>query len=486
MASTFWGVCRWHAAIALLVVSAAHHEPTARAQSGTRHETTQTPIQETPQQPAQPHSAPVQDPMLAPVPPPAFVVKSWKQAYGLATQRTVNLGVALAELARTEADVRGALAAALPTLGLSSSFQKVLLRTVLNPLSGDSVYQEVPRGAHTFGGTLTLGVPLVAPQAWFGIGTAKVAKEVASLSVTDQKRLLVGAVANALLSVIAMERLAEINRVALHAAIDRYQLTRRRVELGSGNQLDISRLAQDVEAARAIVVTGDESLRQARENLGLALGVAQETGVGLSLSLDDVLQESQRLCHTLRSAKERPDVRRAYKTIYLQRRRQTDVTLSYLPTVQLTTNYSVFSLQFATPEVERRYYNQASTLAAVLNWAIFDGGVRYANQKAAKARTQEAEVRAFDVHRSAIIQVERTARGVNVAEKALTVAQQSAGHAAETDRLSRLNYELGRGSTLDLVDAARQLREAAIRLVVREVELVQSKILAFTALAQCE
>ena len=58
------------------------------------------------------------------------------------------------------------------------------------------------------------------------------------------------------------------------------------------------------------------------------------------------------------------------------------------------------------------------------------------------------------------------------------------GHQA-FDRLARLNFQLGRGTSLDLVDAARQLRQAEIQLAVQEFNTVQAKIAALLALSDC-
>ena len=65
------------------------------------------------------------------------------------------------------------------------------------------------------------------------------------------------------------------------------------------------------------------------------------------------------------------------------------------------------------------------------------------------------------------------------------VAETSRKLSEQADRLARTNFELGQGTSLELVEAARRLREAEIQLAVREFELVQAKIRALLSLSIC-
>jgi hypothetical protein len=74
---------------------------------------------------------------------------------------------------------------------------------------------------------------------------------------------------------------------------------------------------------------------------------------------------------------------------------------------------------------------------------------------------------------------------VGVAEQARVVAAAARALAAETDRLTRVGYIEGQGTSLELVVAAAALREADITLALREFDLVKARVLAILALANC-
>ncbi|HEU4405184.1 MAG TPA: TolC family protein [Polyangiaceae bacterium] len=435
------------------------------------------------------------DPLLQPVPTPARSVAGWRDALSLVRTRSTDLQIALQDVERADAQARIALAQLLPTLTAQLTAQRALARTVNNPITNNPDVQLFPGNANTYVGTGTLTVPVIAPRAWYAQGTAERQQILAERNVAAQKRLLAATLARSLVSVITAERVSELNRVGLRTALERLELTRRRMALGAANGLDVIRVEQDAAAARALIVTGDESLRQAREALGLALGVPEPVGVPQTLSLDAFAQESERVCRKGATVADRPDVQAAEAQVEVTKRAIGDVEMQFYPTVSLQSVYqraqNPFVVRSANPDGTTRLISERVdvtnwTIAGVLTWNIFDGGVRYGQLRDTRAQAAQAEARAEATRRNASIEVTRALRGVKVAEDAQRVAQQTRDLARETDRLTRANFELGRGTSLDLVDAARRLRESEIQLAVREFEAIQSKITALLALSQCE
>jgi outer membrane protein, multidrug efflux system len=428
-----------------------------------------------------------EDPLLQPVPAPARTVSGWRDALSLVRTRSTDLQIALQDVERADAQARTALGQLLPTLTAGVTVSRPLIRTAQDAFGGPPTIQTFPTNSvNSYSGTLTLNVPIIAPRVWYAQGTAERQQTYTAYNVAAQKRLLAAGLARALVSVITAERVSELNRVGLRTALERLELTRRRLALGAANGLDVIRVEQDAATARATIVTGDESLRQARESLGLALGVPDAIGVPQSLSLDAFAQESEQICRKGATVADRPDVQAAEAQVEVTRRSIGDVEAQFFPTLSLQSVYreasDPSSLTTAQPRIDTRSW----TIAGILSWNIFDGGVRYGQLRDARAQTVQSEQRAEATRRNASIEVSRALRGVKVAEDARVVSQQTRDLARETDRLTRANFELGRGTSLDLVDAARRLREAEIQLAVREFESIQSKISALLALSQCE
>ena len=440
--------------------------------------------QEKQPQPALPAPPTVDDPMLAPVPRAATEVANWEEALKYVRARSTDLHIALEDVTRAEAQQRVALAGTLPSLNGQATFTHNLITNQTSQVAGLNGLQPVFRTVETpfpnyLTGSLVAVQPVLALRAWNAIGTARVAKDVAKLSVDDAKRVIALNVANAIVGVVTAERVAELNRVGLRNALQRLDLTTRKTALGGGTGLDVVRARQDVEVARAQLVTGDESLRQAREALGLALGVPNAIGVPPSVDISGLEQATRTACRPAGSVEERPDVAALRTRVEQTHRLVNDVKYQFAPTVNLQSTLGSTTIDTGAAP------NTTWNVQAVLSVPFWEGGARYGNLRDAQAQERQAEERLEAQKRKASIEVEQARRGVTVAEQSAKVAAAARDLSAETDRLTRISYAEGRGTSLELITAAQALREAEIQLALREFDVVKARVLAVLALASC-
>jgi outer membrane protein TolC len=423
------------------------------------------------------------DEMLQPVAPAAHVVATWDEALSALRARSTDLRIALDEIERNDALWRETLAASLPTITGSGNVTYNLMR-------GDTVCAfgtcTRPVNAMTAGASVTLTQPLLAPRAWHALGTSKAAIEVARLSAEDQKRLLTVSLANAVVTVVTAERISEINRVGLRAALDRLTLARRRVALGAGNALDVVRADQDVSVARGSVVTGDESLRQARETLGLAMGSSEGFGVPADINLNGVEASARASCTDVGRLEDRADVAAARGSVEVARRGIDDVRLQYSPTVNLVSTLGVIGSPGDVPVVYANGLHQQWTIAGVLTIPFYEGGARQGALRENRALTDQAMQRYEAARRAAAVEVIQARRSVEVADDNRRVAERSRDLARETERLSRIAFQAGTGTSLDLIESGRRLREAEIQLAVQEFGLVRARIASLLAVSRCQ
>jgi outer membrane protein TolC len=468
-------------ALVVLASGAAFAQPAPSAPAAAA-----APIAATPSPPA----IDVTDPALAPVPAPPRVLRDFRDAIGLVTARSTDLRVAQLEVRRAEGAARQALAGALPSVVASGTVTRQLVRDTVKAtdpsscrLQGaelvcDTVTQEVPSDPMTASAQITASQPILAPRAWYAIGTADRATEASRRTYEDRRRTVLAGLASSIIAVVTAERVAEINRVGLRSSLERLELVRRRVRAGAGASLDVVRSEQDVVAARATLIQGDESLRQAREALGLALGSNDAYGVRPDVSLDAVAGEASALC-TPGSPGARADVLAARAQLEVAERGVTDVKLAYAPTAELSTT--------ATYQSKAVFGDKHYTwsIQGMITLPIWDGGARYGSMRVAKAQAaQQKEVVDVTI-RQATLEATRAERSVAVAEQSRLVAQRATELARETARLSQVAFEAGAGTSFELVDAAKGQRDAELQLALREFDLVSAKITALLATASC-
>jgi outer membrane protein TolC len=428
----------------------------------------------------------VKDPMLLPVPRAKLEIATWEDALGYVKSRSSDLRIAMQEVSRAEGQQRVALAGALPLITANGTYTRNLLfadtttPTGINPATGavTTTTTTLPAQKDLATGSIVLVQPVLALRAWHAIGTASVVTDASKLTLDDTKRLIALGVANAIVGVVTAERVAELNRVGLLNALQRLELTTRKQALGGATGLDVLRARTDVEVARATLVNGDETVRQARESLGLALGVPQQIGVPPTVDISGLEMAARTACKPVQNVDERPDVAAAHTNVDIARRGVNDVKYQFAPTVNLQSALGQTTIPGATPAT-------TWNVQAVLSIPLFEGGARYGNLRVNQALEAEAIERLDAQRRKAVIEIEQARRGVTVAEDARRVAASTRDLAAETDRLTRLAYQEGRGTSLELIDAARALRQAEIDLALRDFDLVKARVLAVLALASC-
>jgi outer membrane protein TolC len=411
--------------------------------------------------------------MLEPAPPPARVLRTWQEALVLLRQSSTGLRTSRARVARAEAQARVALSPALPSLDANAVINHDLLRKRIAGV-------RLPDPATTYGAGLALSVPMLNRAAWFNRGTALDSIENARLSALDIERQEVALVANSIVTVVTAERLAEVSRVSLRSALSTLDLNRRRAELGASSTIDVLRAEQEASLSRGQVVSADEALFRAREDLGLALGSSEAYGVEPDIRLDALAADARASCRVETDVRSRPDVRAAQSALQVSERGVRAVNFDYWPTVDAVSN-----LDYKSEGLDPYDRRVTWTIGAVLNWSLYEGGARSATSRVRSAEADVARAQLTDTERRARLEVTQAFRSVKTAEANQTIARKTRDIASENARLSRVAFLNGSGTSFDLVDTARQLREAELDLAIKEFEVLRARIAAFLALATC-
>jgi outer membrane protein TolC len=227
------------------------------------------------------------------------------------------------------------------------------------------------------------------------------------------------------------------------------------------------------------LVNGDEALREAREALGLTLGVPEETGVSPELSVDSIAEDTLRSCRVVDTVEQRPDIAAARLNLEVARRNLRNTWYSMIPVLTAQSTLG------ATTAVNAGYPNPTWSVGAALSVPIFDGGTRYGMIKSEEAAEDAAAQALESLRRQALIQVQQARRGIEVAKSAYEVALEQRDLAAENDLITQTIYMKGQGTSVDLVTASEAHRQAELTLVVAQFGVVKARLAAVMALSTC-
>ncbi len=421
----------------------------------------------------------VSDALLDTPPAAANVLQSWQQALMLVRDQSVDMRLARVNVQLAEAQVRAALAPALPQLLGTAGVTKYLLKGEVPNAAGTGT-TNIPDPSLYWNAQVALTVPIFHPYEWSSYGSAKDAVEATRLSVKETERQVVGGLANVVINVVTAERLAEVSRTSLRAALSTLDLTKRRAALGASNTLDVLRVEGEASLARAQVVTATEVLMDAREALGTALGSSQSWGVMPDIKLDSLSEDAQKVCHPEQDISSRTDVRTANANLGVNERRLKAIDYTYMPRLD-----GVSALSFQDPNFAINNRPTNWTIGALLTWNLYDGGLRGAQRMTAAANVGGAKAELAETRRAASLQVTQALRNVHVAEANFAVATKTRDINAETVRLTKISFLNGSGTSFDLVLTERQLRVSEADLAVKEFGVLQAKIAALLALSTC-
>jgi outer membrane protein TolC len=407
----------------------------------------------------------VDDPLAASASRAPKEIGSWEEAMVMLRARSTELRSAEAGLERAEGMWRQALSAVLPDLGGSIA----LTYDILNP--------DAPPGGMAAGverkptsplgtGSITLAQSVVDLGAWRGIGSAEANERSAAANLQDVRRRVTQGLAQSLIAVVAAERAAEINRVGLRQALERAALTERTFELGAATQLDVVRVKQDVAVARSAVISGDEQLHRTREALALVLGAEGEIGVRRDFALAGLLAETQRHCRPLAPDEARPDLVSARADVESAEESRAQATAGYLPRLGVNSNF------FALTTDPDPVYASSWSISAVLSFPIWEGGFREGLVQERSGFAAQAAAAAEELRRAIAVEISRARRAELVAKLLVDAAAEARELAARTDMMTRRSFEIGRATSLELVQSAGLLRQAELNLALREFEWV--------------
>lgn len=362
---------------------------------------------------------------------------------------------AKADVARADAQLEQARAPSLPTLGVNAVGTQL---DADRQLGGRTLAYQTSLSAN-----VQLQVPLVAANRWAAWRRADANADAARAGSLDSRRQVAVATGRAWLQTLAQQRVVQAQQRSVDTAQAHLDFATARFKGGVGSELDAIRAAQEVAVAKQQLATATGALRRFEELLGVAVGVDE------ALSAEDS-EPNLDAKDAPTDAAARTDVKAA----------QAKLDAAHVATTWDWSDY----MPLLTAVVQPGYQNPATptfptwNLQAqlVLSIPLYDGGLRYGQEK--ERRAIEAQQRAqFElVQRQANAEVRAALAQVRQADEALTAARDAAAQAKRTLELSQQALRAGASTNIEVVDAERRSRDADTAVALAEDASRQARL----------
>jgi outer membrane protein len=392
-----------------------------------------------------------------------------KQAIERALAHNPTVAIASAELRRSAALVEQVRSAALPNAILAGQY-------IRYDYVGNFNYPtEIGTGTvlvnpNTFVGSLQVTVPIVAPTAWVAWSHARENVKAAEWTEQDARRQIAIAAAHSFLSVIAQKRVVDASRRSSETDRVHYEYTRQRLQGGLGTPLDEMRARQQWQSDRSSLQQAILGLERTEEALGVLLGEEHPVD-NVDEPWFDVPAEDKAQAEALaRAAKTRPDLLALTAKRLVARHAVRDAWADYMPTLGAVAE----PLYQAPPSPYEPTWSWE--LLVTLSWTIYDGGLRYGQEKERVELLVEADKLLEAQLRQAGADIRLGFDAVSRDDAALRSALDAAAASHEALEVANLQFKVGATTNIDVVDAERRAHDADTMAAIVEDGARQARL----------
>jgi outer membrane protein, multidrug efflux system len=290
---------------------------------------------------------------------------------------------------------------------------------------------------------------------------------------------LVAQVADGYLTLRELDERIRITRDAVRTREESLRIFRRRFQVGTATRLDVAQvetlltqaqsLGAQLEQARAAqahtltLLVGSQPARIAdRESLNDA-ALVRDPPVGLP---SDLLQQ-------------RPDIVAAEHRLRAANANIGAARAAFFPTITLTGFYGTASLELSSLFESG---TRAWLFAPQLVMPIFDAGRRQANLDLAEVRRDAAVAEYERTVQAAFRDVADALSAQHWLSELLTIQRRAVAEQTERARLATLRFDRGLASSLEVLDARRDLLAAQQQLIQQRRALLSSRVALYAAL----
>ena len=391
--------------------------------------------------------------------------EAFRRADGAAYGNRAAAARATAAAAQATAALRGALPAVrleagyLRTTEQVGAFAAVLRQRAASPAAFDPARLNDPAAIGDYSASLVLEQPLFNADALLGRAAARRAGAAATAAERWTRETIRADVVRAFFgATLATDRVRTLESAA-RAAHDHVRQAEALAANGLVTRSDA--LLAAVKAGEVDVELAEARADAAMARLGLAVLLGSPDDTGFALPADLPAAERLRTLPAVTITPSAPingrgDVEAARLGMAAARADARRARSLYLPRLNGFARYD--------------WHDPAAPLAGTPSWTVgvfaswspFTGASEIAATRAARGREAEARAMADAAGAEAALDVERSARALEVARQRLAIAEQAVTQAAEAHRIVTRKYEGGLATVIELLDAAAA--ETATRL----------------------
>lgn len=386
-----------------------------------------------------------------------------------------EINIAEEKINQAEATLMAAKSSLYPSLNLAGTFTRFNKSSTLsmpdfealatNPASTATV-EKTLQPDHSWGGNMTLSVPIVVASLYPAIGATKLGKDAIALAFNFSQESLVYNSTNLYLYSLSAKNAVQISKTALSTAKDHLDAAKKRFASGAGAHIDVTR-------SELLTGEADLNLNQSIEDFELSKKILKILMGSEFNNPTPIKDENIDITDERGIAKDAIGKRKDYKIAEIEflaaEKAHRSALLSYFPTLLAQ---GTFNLQDTENFNGDNYSWQGMIL---LNFNIFSGFKSSAELLKTKSIFAEKKKNLIALMQkierevaTAISHIKKSNSKCEIAKKQLSLAELN-------KNASFIAYEKGALSHLDYIDAYSAWISARVGLSLSEVQIQLAK-----------
>lgn len=321
-----------------------------------------------------------------------------------------------------------------------------------------------PKESTTF--ALQGSQPLFSGQTIPGIRMAYAGSDAARAGVEAAKEQVLFGVANAYYGVATAERYARLTEQSLQNLRDHLKTAEARFSVGQIPRMGVLQAQIEVTKAEAAATRARNDYQNARRALGNLIGAdtAPELPSAEALTAATFTQTFP-ADPTAEAMANRGDLKSSEAQLRAARHNRTFQLMAFSPVLMLNGNLQHVDNPGSFGE------ENSWTVMLMLNVPLIQGGARYFNVRDGFSKTRQAESN-FDAKRAEVrLDVETALSKLDVTRQNVAVAAKTRELAAENYTITKVSFENGLATSLDMIDANQALLGAELNFTREQFNL---------------
>lgn len=359
-----------------------------------------------------------------------------------------------------------AFAAFLPLL----TFNTTLIHYDKEIVFGDRIIQR----QDALSGEVKAMVPLYSPPLFPAWSKAKATAEASELTLEWQTTLFLFEVSGAYFATLSSQNVVKTAERALLTVQEHLAATEARLEAGEVLSIDVTRARIEVMTLERDLIKARNAFDSAFDYLAFLIRFDGPFRIENPNTTESLKLEENFLLD--RALKVRPDLKAQEFTIKASEYACQEARLDYLPDLNLTATYR------GTENTGFSGDNFSWNVLLSFDWLLYSGGLRQITRHERNSQLQVSRLHKSLLERSIRLDVQQVLRDVKTARTTLETARSKKDLAQKNQELVLERFKAGLATSLEIIDADEQLRQAEYLVVSEKLNLELTRLEMFRVL----